>query len=160
MKAKKNIGTIIASCAILVIAAVLMIVRWCVADFKFCSHPLFLFALVISVGFGVLELVLAVKYKSPFRFMLAAVLFAYAVSYSLADFAKMPWWLIMLIAVVVCGLFVGLSYVLCGNRTEEIALNESPDYKNYEQRRAEREAAEKNEEEKELPKIKSFKDEN
>ena len=45
-----------------------------------------------------------------------------------------------------------------GNHTEEIALNKSPDYKNYEQRKAEREKAEAESEPEQLPEIKSFKD--
>ena len=44
-----------------------------------------------------------------------------------------------------------------GSQTENVALNNSPEYKTYEERKAEEENA-KTEEKEELPEIKSFKD--
>ena len=44
-----------------------------------------------------------------------------------------------------------------GNKTESIALNDSPDYKNYKERREEKLKAEQEKGEEELPEIKSFK---
>ena len=84
----------------------------------------------------------------------------YVASYCLADFAHMVWWLIVIVDAVIAILFVVISFMTAGSRTEDIALNKSPDYKNYEQRSAEREEKEKAEEENYVPpEIKSFKDE-
>ena len=67
----------------------------------------------------------------------------------------------MLVDVVLFAFFVLVNFLRSGNKTEEIALNKSPDYKNYEERKAEREAQEKAEEENYVPpEIKSFKDDN
>ena len=46
--------------------------------------------------------------------------------------------------------------MVCGNKTEQ-ALNKDPEYKNYNQRRAEKLEQEKNLPKEELPEIKSFK---
>ena len=50
-----------------------------------------------------------------------------------------------------------LSLIVNGNKTEDIALNDNDDYKNYQERKAEEEAKKLNEEKEELPEIKSFK---
>ena len=47
--------------------------------------------------------------------------------------------------------------MVAGNQTEEISLNKSPDYKNYKERKAEKQANEVETKE-ELPTLKSFKD--
>lgn len=48
--------------------------------------------------------------------------------------------------------------MVAGNQTEEISLNKSPDYKNYQERKAEKLAKEEEKVEEELPTLKSFKD--
>jgi hypothetical protein len=50
-----------------------------------------------------------------------------------------------------------LSLAVCGNKTENIALNKDPEYKDYKTRMAEKKAQEDNEVKEEV-KIKSFKD--
>ncbi len=157
---KKQFAYAIATLAVFVLALVLTILEWSKV-FIVCSHPIFMFFLVVSAGLGILATVRAFLDKSPFFFFLGAILFMYLTSYCLADFAHMVWWLIVIVAVVVAMLFFVLSFIFAGNRTENIALNKSPDYKNYEQRRLERDAKEKAEEESYVPpEIKSFKDDN
>ncbi len=157
---KKQLAYALSTLAVFLIALILTVLEWC-KIFTLCSHPVFMFFLVVSAGLGVLATVRAFTEKSPFFFFLAAVLFMYLVSYCLADFVHMIWWLIAIVAIVIAVVFVVFSFITAGNKTEQIALNKSPDYKNYEQRRAEREEKEKTEEENYVPpEIKSFKDDN
>ena len=67
------------------------------------------------------------------------------------------WWVALVILVVTVMIFPVISIIVCGNKTEDIALNKSEDYKNYEQRKAEKEAEEAAKEPEPLPEIKSFK---
>lgn len=157
---KKQAVYSVAALAVIILALVLTILEW-TEVFVICSHPVFMFFLVAAAGLGIIVTVQGAENKSPFRFFLAAVLFIYVASYALADFASLPWWIILIVDVVILILFVTVSFMVAGNKTEAIALNKSPDYKNYEERQAEREAKEKAEEENYTPpEIKSFKDVN
>ena len=156
---KRQAAFAISALAVFVLALVLTILEWS-GVFTVCSHPILMFFLVAAAGLGVILAVQGFLGKSPFRFFLSAVMFLYVASYCLADFAHMVWWLIVIVDAVIAILFVVISFMMAGSRTEDIALNKSPDYKNYEQRSAEREEKEKAEEENYVPpEIKSFKDE-
>ena len=67
------------------------------------------------------------------------------------------WYFVLFAAVVVFLLFWLVSTMLYSQKVTFVADNEKPEYKNYEQRKAE-EAARAPEPEEELPQIKSFKD--
>lgn len=67
------------------------------------------------------------------------------------------WYFVLFAAVIVFLLFWLVSTMLYSRKLTFVADNEKPDYKNYEQRKAE-EAARDPEKEEELPEIKSFKD--
>ena len=89
--------------------------------------------------------------------MLFSANLLYVATYFLIEFANLIWWAIAIIDVVIVILGVFLSLLVAGNKTEDIALNEKPEYKNYQQRKVERELEESGESV-ELPKIKSFED--
>lgn len=121
-------------------------------------HPILTFLFCIFIGFGVLCMAMGFAKKSVWFFFISALLIGLALIYAIAMTVGDKWWIGFIIVPVVWAIFGILSVIYNGNRTEDIALNKSPDYKNYEQRKAEKEAAEAAEPEKELPKIKSFKD--
>ena len=153
---KNKIINYVLSVAIVLIALVLTIVS-ALGVFEFGSHPVWLFLLCITGGFGLFALVKAFIVKSPFFFMLSTILLLIALSYCLIDLAKLLWWLVILCAVVLAVLICLTSIFVAGNKTENIALNDKEDYKDYETRKAEKLAQENNTEEEKLPEIKSFK---
>ena len=51
-----------------------------------------------------------------------------------------------------------LSFIIAGNKTEDIALNNHIEYKNYKQRKEEKIKLEQEEEKIKVPKIKSYND--
>lgn len=155
---KKQAITLAAYITVLFSAVLLMILEWA-GVFTLCAHPIFMLLMILSGGFGIIQIVLAIIDKSPFRFMLAAFLLVYLVSYCLIDFLSLKWWLILIIDIAVVFFIVAASLFTAGDKTEGIALNAAPDYKDYKERNAERDAKEAEEEENlVLPEIKSFKD--
>ena len=105
-----------------------------------------------------MTLVLAFKNRSPWYFFLSVILFGLAALYITLQY--IVWWLCLIVIVVLVAVTAITSIMVAGNQTENIALNKSPDYKTFDERKAEEKAKEANEEkvEKPLPKIKSFKD--
>ena len=93
-----------------------------------------------------------------FMFFLSSILLGLAFVYAFCCSVPEQWWISLIVVAVIWLIFAILSIMSAGNHTEEIALNKSPDYKNYEQRKAEREKAEAESEPEQLPEIKSFKD--
>ena len=122
---------------------------------RFWTHPILNFLFCIFAGFGVLNFVLGAIKKSPARFFLSALLIVPASFYAIIQY--LYWWITLIIIVVIIALFPILSIITCVNKTENIALNKSEDYKNYEQRKAEKEAEEAAKDPEPLPEIKSFK---
>ncbi len=120
-------------------------------------HPILNFLLVAFIGFGVLTLILGIIKSSPWYMFLSAVLIGLALVYLLIQFLGEMWWLSLLVVGVVWIIFAILSFIYSGNKTENIALNKSTDYKDYKTRKKEEKNSEDNGEKKELPKIKSFK---
>ena len=156
MKSKRNIVLGVVSICILLVALTLALLE-ALVPFQIWpgfSHPTLDFLLCIFVGFGVMTLVFAFEKRSPWYFFLTASLLAPALFYVLIHF--IPWWICLIVVFVLWAVSAIVSFMRAGNQTEDIALNKSPDYKNYEQRKAEESKEEKPE--KELPKIKSFKD--
>lgn len=122
---------------------------------RFWTHPILNFLFCLFAGFGVLNFVLAIMKKSPAYFFLSALLICPASFYVTMQY--IIWWVALVILVVTVMIFPVISIIVCGNKTEDIALNKSEDYKNYEQRKAEKEAEEAAKEPEPLPEIKSFK---
>lgn len=160
MKITKKQAAYAVIAALISILALVLTILEAQEVFVICSHPVFMFFFALTAGLGILLTVQGILEKSPFRLFLASFLIVYALSYALADFAHLAWWLIVIIAAVTLILFLTVSFLRAGSKTEAIALNKYPEYKNYEQRKAEREEKEKAEEESYVPpEIKSFKDE-
>lgn len=157
MKTKKNLLLGIISICILALSLIFAIVDWAV-PLNVWTHPVLNFLLGLAVGFGIMTLVLAFKNRSPWYFFLSVILFGLAALYITLQY--IVWWLCLIVIVVLVAVTAITSIMVAGNQTENIALNKSPDYKTFDERKAEEKAKEANEEkvEKPLPKIKSFKD--
>ena len=152
---KKQLLISVVSLAILVVS-ILFLLLDVLLPIGLWMHPALNFLFVNFVGFGVLTLVLGFSRKSPWYFFLSGLLIGLAVVYALIQYVE--WWAAILIAVAIWIVFAIISFIKAGNKTEEIAMNTSSDYKNYEQRKAEKEAAEADKVPEELPKLKSFKE--
>ena len=118
-------------------------------------HPVFNFLFVIFAGFGVICAVVAFINKSSSYFFICAILLGLASFYVLVNYIE--WWIAIIIVAVLATIICLLSFITSSNKTENIALNSSPDYKNYEQRKAEEQKLKEKEEVEKLPEIKSFK---
>ena len=153
MKSKRLVLGLV-SIAIILISLAIMLMDIFV-PLSFWTHPILNFAFCLFVGFGTLTFVLAVKEKSPWYFFLAAFLLGLALFYLLMQYVK--WWVALIVLVCVLSVFGILSVIIAGNKTEDMALNKSSDYKDYKQRREEKLQEENLAPTEELPKIKSFK---
>lgn len=116
-------------------------------------HPILNFLFGIFFGFGVMAFIMAILKKSAWFFFVSSILLGLAAIYVLIGFSVV-WWACIISVIVLLAVFAILSVMIAGNMTESVALNNSPDYKTFEQRKAE-EKEEK--EEKPLPELKSFK---
>ncbi len=155
-KLGKNTIFYIVMLCIFVVSVALLIVNYTM-QINIGVHPLLNFAFLLAIDFGVLFAVMGFIKKSPAYFFLSAPLLALSLTYVLVC-CLLPWWLILICALVVLVLISLFSLISAGNKTEDIALNKSTEYKNYEQRKAEKEALEDEKPEEELPQIKSFAD--
>ena len=153
-KNKKILG--VSSIAIFVVALAVMLIDWFV-PLNLLFHPAANFAVVLFLGFGIMSLALAIKCKSPWFLFLSAVLVGLFALYVLLFVLLPDWWIAVVVTVAIWAIYAILSVTIFGNKTEAIALNNSPEYKNYEQRKAEKEEQELNKEEEVLPELKSFK---
>lgn len=158
MKNKKNLVLGTVSICIFLFSLTFAILNAAI-PFDFLTHPILNFLLCLFVGFGTVALVLAFKNRSPWYFFLSAALLGLSVLYVTLNLLWSLWWLCIIIFVVLLAIFAIISIMVAGNKTEDIALNKSPDYKTFEQRKAEEKEKEEGEKaNKPLPKIKSFKD--
>ena len=152
MKITKN-GKILALSSLFVITLSLVV---CLIDattsFNFGIHPILTFLFCLFVGFGALCFVLGILRKSSFQFFLSAILFGLSLVYVFILYVS-AWWLIFIVLFVLFFVMAMVSYLTGSNKTE-FALNDSPEYKNYKERKAEK----KEEICEELPEIKSFKE--
>ena len=104
---------------------------------------------------AIFYLVFALVKKDRFSGIIAY--FTAAIGLVLLLMLFVEWYFVLLAAVFVFLLFWLISTALYSQKLTLVADNEKPDFKTYEQRKAE-EAAKKPEKEEELPEIKSFKD--
>ena len=157
MKTKRNLLLGIISICILVLSLAFALVD-AIVPLNLWTHPVLNFLFGIFVGFGIMTLVLAFRKALPWFFFVSAILLSLAGLYVVCQY--FVWWICIIIIVVFLAIFAVVSLMTAGNMTENIALNKSPDYKTFEQRKAEEKEKASGEEktEKPLPKIKSFKD--
>ncbi len=118
-------------------------------------HPALTFVFALAVGFGAMCVVLGVAKKSAWYIFLAAILLGIALFYVLIHYIK--WWLVLITIVVFWLIIRVICFLIINNNTENIALNKSKDYKNYEERCAEKATTESDVKPEDLPKIKTFK---
>lgn len=155
MKITKNQKIIsVVSIGILIVSLALMFVDIFVSDFSFGYHPALTFLFCLFVGFGIVCLLLGLKNKSSFCFFLSAVLLGLDLFYIFLAFALKLWWAGLIVLAVFWAVMSILCFLSGSNKTEDIALNEKAEYKNYKQREAEKVKTEKEE----LPELKSFKE--
>ena len=140
-----------------ILSVAFMVVNYLVFPL-FLVHPVLNAIALLSLILSITSFVVAIKNKAPVYFMLGGFLLSLVTLYLLLALVIELWWIAVVCTVAVLVVTMLLSYIVAGNKTEDIALNKSPEYKNYEQRKAEKEALEKGKEPEELPEIKSFKD--
>lgn len=155
MKVKRNQMVIGVVSILILLAAICVLLCDIFVPLNLWTHPILNFLFCIFVGFGTLSIVLAFGKRSSWYFFIGGILLALSLLYVLCQYIK--FWIALIIVAVLLVIMCVVSFLNGSNKTENIALNERDDYKNYEQRKAEKEAAEKNEQQSQIPEIKSFK---
>ena len=120
------------------------------------SHPILTFFFLFISGYAIVFLISGFARRYNWHTFIGAILFAIALLYALIDVFTVKWWIILIVMFAFIFIAFAIAILLNGNKTEDIALNNHEEYKDYKQRRAEKLANEEQEEE--LPTIKSFKD--
>lgn len=156
---KKYLNYIISAGIVLVSFVLFMLLEFDVISFgtKWVFPWFFVF---LAIGFGLFFMVKAFMSRNKLNFIfVSTALMLFALIYILAALTRMEWYIILVcaLAYLFFMFFIGLAAGV--GRTYDKPDNEQEGYKTYFERKAEREAAEKNEPEEELPEIKSFKDE-
>ena len=100
----------------------------------FFTHILDFF-FIAFIGFGLMCAILGFAKKSTWFIFVATLLISLSLIYLFLHFAV--WLLIFVVLFVFVAIMIILSLMVCGNKTEK-ALNNEPEYKNYEQRRQEK----------------------
>jgi hypothetical protein len=162
MTLKKELKTIsiVYSIALLVIAvasAVVAIIDG-VKGWGISSHPILTFIFILCAGISLLLLIGGIVRKYVWHIFCGAGLFILALFYAGFDVFKFDWWINLIIAFALIFVFVGISVIIAGKKTEEIALNDHVEYKDYKQRQAEKLEAEKLAESEQgpMPELKTF----
>ena len=140
---------------VIVLLSSLLTVLDFVIPFNLFIHPLLNLIFFIFIGFFVFLLVLGIIKKSPWFIFVSALLLELSLIYLLISIKALLWTYVavLVLAPVIMAL---IAFIVCGNKTEDIALNKQKEYKTYHENKAEEKPLKK--EEIELPKIKSFKD--
>jgi predicted membrane protein len=154
-KSVKNTLNYVVSIIILLVSLTITLCDALIIDFDLWVHPILTFLFFVASQLGLFVLVKGVNNKSPWQFFLSCGLLSLALLYVLIQYVFV--WLAIVIVIVFVGVMALLSLAVCGNKTENIALNKDPEYKDYKTRMAEKKAQEDNEVKEEV-KIKSFKD--
>ncbi len=149
---KKQLFISIFSIFILLISLAIMICDFAV-PLRIWTHPILTFVFCLSIGFFLLCFALGIVNKSVWFIFLSAILSTFAVIYPFAHYSF--WWIGLIVCPVVWSILGLISFMLNGNKTESIALNDRPDYKNYKERLVKKNSEQVKSEE--LPEIKSFK---
>lgn len=161
LKKELRILSIVYSIALLVIAvssAVVAIIDG-VKGLGITSHPILTFIFIASSGIALLLLIGGIVRKYVWHIFCGAGLFILALFYAGFVVFDFEWWINLIIAIALIFVFVGISVIIVGRKTEEIALNDHVEYKDYKQRQAEKLEAEKLAENEcaPMPEIKTFK---
>ena len=155
---KKPINSTLNYVVLIIIFLISLTITLCdalISGFDLWVHPILNFLFFVASLLGLFVLVKGVINKSPWQFFLSCGLLSLALLYVLIQYVFI--WLAIVIVVVFASVMALLSLAICGNKTENIALNKDPEYKDYKTRMAEKKAQEDNEDKEEV-KIKFFKD--
>lgn len=153
-KSKNQVLLSIISILIIIVAIAVMICDWAV-PLNIFMHPVLTFFMIVFGGFGILCYALGGVKKSSWFFLIGAFQIGLVIIYVLI--CVRVYWYIALIVMLSFWTITGIvTFLVCGNKTEEIALNKSSNYKDYKQRNAEQQKDDNTKNE-ELPEIKSFK---
>lgn len=128
-------------------------------EWEIAVHPILTFFLIFFTGISLTFLLNGLISKYPWHTFCGGGLFLICLVYALIDCFNLAWWIIVIIAVTYLVLLFVLSVFTAGNKTEDMALNNHVEYKDYKTRYAEKAELERLEEEAkgEAPVIKSFK---
>ena len=118
-------------------------------------HSLLLFFIILGFGLGAVALLRGIVNKSPFFIFLSALALIVALTLLLICVSDIVWWLIVLCNIVLAIMLMCVSLFVMGNKTEEIAMNNSPEYETYKERTAKKAIEEENIQA-EMPKLRSF----
>lgn len=156
-QAKKGKAYLLCGIAIIVLSVAFMVLNLLL--FKdFLVHPVLNAVALSALLFAIVSYVKAYTAKAPVYFMLGGILLGFVVLYVLLALFIEVWWVAVIVAAALFMITALISYYIAGNKTEEIALNKSPEYKNYQERMKEKYEQAEKEDKKELPEIKSFKE--
>ncbi len=154
-KSVKNTLNYVVSITILLISLTITLCDSLISDFDLWVHPILNFLFFVASLSGIFILAKGVFNKSPWQFFLSGGLLSLALLYVLIQYVYV--WLSIVIVIVFAVVMALFSLAVCGNKTENIALNKAPEYKDYKTRMAEKKEQEDNEIKEEV-KIKSFED--
>ena len=154
---KKGKAYLLCGIAIIVLSVAFMVINLLYFE-DFLVHPVLNAVALLAALFAIVSYVKAFSAKAPVYFMLGGILLGLVILYVLLALFIKFWWVAIIITIAVFMITALVSYIVAGNRTEEIALNKSSEYKNYEERMKEKYEQAEKEDKKELPEIKSFKE--
>ena len=147
---KKNFLTAFLSIAIIIISLTFFIIN-VVKPLDIWTHPILNFLVLLFLGFGLLFTLKGFFSKSTITILFGSIMLSLSIFYITIQY--LPWYVALISSVCYALCISIISNTLYGNKND-YADNDSPDYKNYLERKMEN----VNEKEKEdLPKIKSFK---
>lgn len=127
-------------------------------EWEIAVHPILTFLFLMLSGFGLLFLFSGFARRYPWHILIGSVIFFFALLYALIDVFTIKWWIILIVMIAYVFVAFSLTFIISGNKTEDIALNNHVEYKNYKQRREEKLKLEEEQQNVELPEIKSYKD--
>lgn len=154
-KSLKNNLNYVVSIIILLVSLAITLCDALIDGFDFWTHPILNFLFLVSTLYGFFVLIKGFFTKNPWEFFIAGILLSLSLLYVLLHYTFV--WLTLLILFCFIAGIALTSLAVCGNKTENIALNKNEDYKDYKTRMAEKNKQE-DEEVKEEVVIKSFKD--
>lgn len=96
-----------------------------------------LFFLILMGGFGVLNLVWGLLNKSIYYVFSSALLLAGAFIYIALEWTGLAWYVIVVVSLCILILVGILSFLCIRWKAADEGANDAPEYKNYEQRKAE-----------------------
>lgn len=147
------------ACAIvIVLVSVAFLVLNALLFPDFLVHPVLNAVALTAFAFSIASYIVAASLKAPVYFMLGGILLGFVALYLLIGFFPEYWWIAIIATIALWLITAFTSYLVAGNKTEEIALNKKPEYETYDKRMEKKYADAEKKDSAELPEIKSFKE--